>query len=88
MRCILRVLTQEDCKAARAYLNLKAGDLAEISGVSIDTLRSFESGRSKTLSASNQAAIVHAFEAQGIQCLDTGKAAAGPGVALRTGDGE
>jgi len=79
----LRALSQEDCKAARAYLNWKAGDLAEAAGVSIDTLRSFESGRSKTLSASNQAAVVKALEAQGIQFLEDGQVAAGPGVAMK-----
>lgn len=83
MRCILRALTKEDCKAARVYLDWKAGDLAEAAGISIDTLRSFESGRSKTLSATNQAALIEAFKTQGIQFLEDGDNAEGVGVALK-----
>ena len=79
----MRALTQKDSKAARAYLNWTASELAEKSEVSIDTLRSFESGRSKSLSAGYQAQVVEAFEKAGIQFLEDGSVAAGPGVALR-----
>ncbi|MEM8652681.1 MAG: hypothetical protein AAGF54_19300, partial [Pseudomonadota bacterium] len=83
LECIMRVLSKEDCTAAKAYLNWKADDLAEAAGVSIDTLRSFESGRNKTLSASNQTAIASTLEAQGIQFLEDGQVAAWPGVAMK-----
>ena len=65
----MRAMTQQDCKAARAYLEITAEYLATEAGVSLDTLRSFESGRTKTLSAANQAAVASALEAQGIQFL-------------------
>ena len=57
--------------------------MAEAAGISIDTLRSFESGRSKTLSATNQAALIEAFKTQGIQFLEDGDNAEGVGVALK-----
>lgn len=79
----MRAMTSEDIKAARAYVSWTAKELAEISGVSLDTLRSFESGRSGSLSASNQAKVVSALEAEGVQFLENGQVATGPGVAVR-----
>lgn len=80
----MKALTSKDVKAARAYLDWTAVDLAEKAGVSIDTIRSFESGRTKSLSAGNQAAIGQALGGAGVQFLDPGDGAEGPGVALRS----
>lgn len=77
------ILTKQTCKAARMLLEWKANDLADAAGISPDTVRSFESGRTKSLSASNQEAVIRAFEAEGIQFLDNGDLASGPGVALK-----
>lgn len=84
----MRALTSEDTKAARAYLGWTAKDLAENAELSLDTLRSFESGRNASLSAANQAKVASTLEAQGIQFLDNGEVATGPGVAIRSDDGD
>lgn len=78
----MRVLTKRDTKAARAYLDWTAGDLAAAAGVSIDTIRSFESGRTKTLSAGNQAAVTDALETAGIRFLEPSDVSEGVGVSL------
>lgn len=70
------------CKAARALVDWTAIDLAKSSGVSHDTIRSFESGRTATLSARNQEAVRTAFSKAGIQFLKNGEVAQGAGVAL------
>ena len=41
-------------------------DLSNASGVPIDTIRSFESGRTKSLNDVNERAIVTAFDAAGV----------------------
>ena len=78
----MEALRQESCKAARALMNWTAMDLATEAGVSIDTLRSFESGRSKTLSRENEAAIRKAFQENGVKFLATGDVSTGEGVAI------
>ncbi|KGJ11238.1 transcriptional regulator (plasmid) [Paracoccus versutus] len=78
------VLDRKVCKAARMLIDWKAADLADAATVSHDTLRSFESGRTKALSRENEEAIRKALEAQGVQFLEGGQVAAGPGVALST----
>ncbi len=77
------ILTKQTCKAARMLAEWTANELADAAQISQDTIRSFESGRTKTLSAENQATVISALEAQGIQFLDNGAVATGPGVALR-----
>jgi len=77
------ILTKEMTKAARALLGIKASDLAEMASISHDTVRSFESGRSKTLSVTNQEAITSALENAGIQFLETGGVSEGDGVVLK-----
>ena len=76
-------LTKEIVKAARGLAGFSAGQLAESAEVAIDTIKSFESGRNKSLSADNQEKVQKAFERVGIQFLEDGSVAAGPGVALR-----
>lgn len=66
---------------ARNALRLGVRDLAEISGVSFTTVSRFETGKGG-LQHKSAEAIRKALEAQGIQFLDNGQVAAGPGVAL------
>ncbi|RWR31498.1 transcriptional regulator [Sinirhodobacter populi] len=76
------VLTANLCKSGRTLIAWTAQALADASSVPIDTIRSFESGRTRALSRDNEAAIRRALEAQGVQFLEGGQVAAGPGVAL------
>lgn len=71
------------CKAARALLGWSANDLANESGISADTIRSFESGRTKNLNARNQEAILQAFHEAGISFLESGIQSPGEGLAIR-----
>lgn len=77
------IITKQMSKAARALIDWNAVELAEKANVSHDTIRSFESGRTATLNARNQEAVISAFEEAGIQFLESGEIASGPGVALK-----
>lgn len=79
----MQALTQRECKAARALLDITAAELAQMAGVSPDTMRSFESGRSKTLSRENEALIRTALAEAGVQLMQPGDIAAGVGVARK-----
>ncbi len=79
-------LTRALCKAARGLAEWSIKDLSENSGLSLDTLRSFESGRTKRLSRENEAGAVACFEQQGIQFLEEGDTADGSGVVLVQAD--
>lgn len=79
------MLTRNQCKAARALLDWKSSDLAEASGMSPDTIRSFESGRTKSLSAGNQDAVVRALEAAGIEFIAENGGGAGVRFRERSG---
>ena len=59
-------LTSKLTKAARALAGWTSVDLSNASGVPIDTIRSFESGRNKSLNSVNERAIVTAFDAAGV----------------------
>lgn len=76
-------LSQELCKAARGLKQWSIKDLAEASGLSVDTLRSFESGRTKRLSVGNQSAAVSAFEDAGIEFIAENGGGAGVRFAQR-----
>lgn len=67
---------------ARAAIGLGVRDLGEAAGVSFTTISRFETGKSGLHYATAES-IRKALEAQGIQFLDSGQVAAGPGVALR-----
>ena len=82
------IVSKQICKAARALTEWTAVELANISGVPHDTIRSFESGRTASLNARNQDAILKAFEKHGIQFLESGKTALGVGVTLKEKDGD
>ena len=77
------ILTKEICKSARQLVGWTTKQLSEESGVSFDTLRSFESGRSKTLNAVNQDAVQKSLEAVGVQFMEKGDTAEGVGVAIK-----
>ncbi len=76
-------LKRTTCKAARALVELTAAQLADAAQVPVDTVRSFESGRTKTLNRENESAIRKALEAAGIEFLDAGQVASGPGVPIK-----
>jgi transcriptional regulator with XRE-family HTH domain len=70
------MISKEQCRAARAWLNLKQEELAESSGVSVRTLIDFEKGirvpHDRTLRD-----VQRAFEARGIEFLFDGPLATG-----------
>ncbi|SEK08258.1 hypothetical protein MAA5396_04760 [Marinovum algicola] len=66
---------------ARNALRLGTRELAEIAGVSFTTINRFETEKGG-LQHSSAEAIRKALEDKGIQFLDSGQVAAGPGVAL------
>ncbi|OWU70509.1 hypothetical protein ATO3_19780 [Marinibacterium profundimaris] len=66
---------------ARAALGLGVRELAAQAGVSFTTINRFETGKSG-LQLSSAEAIRRALEAQGVQFLEGGQVATGPGVAL------
>lgn len=70
-------LTAEILKAARAMLGWKSLDLAEYSGVAHDTIRSFESGRTKSLTAMNEKAVVAALDSGGLALIPENGGGAG-----------
>ncbi len=81
-------LTQELCKAARGLKQWSLKELAVASGLSVDTLRSFESGRTKRLSVGNQSAAVSAFEAAGVEFIAENGGGAGVRFTKRASNGD
>jgi len=67
---------------ARAAVRLGVRELAELAGVSFTTISRFETGKSG-LQHSSAEAIRRALVGLGVQFLDGGQIAAGPGVALK-----
>ncbi len=83
------VITKEMAKAARALAGVTVEQLTENTPVNPNTLRSFESGRTKTLSATNQDALTKALGALGVDFIPEN--GGGAGVRLRnraSGDGD
>lgn len=75
-------------KAARDLLGMTQAELSARTGIPLITLRRIE-GRpdhAGLVSEETVARVIAALEAEGIQFLDDGLTAAGPGVALRRGD--
>ena len=62
-------MTPEQCRAARAWLDIGQDDLASASGVSLSTVRDFEKGRRNPI-ANNLRAIRAALEQRGIAFVD------------------
>lgn len=61
-------MTPAQCRAARALIGWTQQKLAEVSGISIATIRRFEAERSAPTSA-NREALRHALENEGIAFL-------------------
>lgn len=72
-------------KAARDLLGMTQAELCDKAGVPLITLRRIEGKPDHTglVSADAVARVRLALEAQGVQFLEGGQVAAGPGVALR-----
>jgi len=63
------LMTPEQCRAARGWLNWSQSDLATAAKVSLSTVRDFEKGRRVPI-ANNLAAIHAALEGRGIDFVD------------------
>ncbi len=75
-------MTSAQLRMARNALRIGTRELAEKAGVSFTTISRFETEKGGMQHASAEA-IRKALEAQGIQFLDNGDVAAGPGVAMK-----
>lgn len=75
-------------KAARDLLGITQAQLCEAAGIPLITLRRIEGkpDHSGLVSADTVQRIVAALESQGIQFLEGGQVAAGPGVAMKGGE--
>lgn len=72
-------MTPEQFKMAKAALGLSNPELAEQTGLHRNTLNKLDKGEGKASTAQH---VRLALEAQGIQFLESGQVASGPGVAL------
>lgn len=68
----MRLITETQCRTARALLNWSQTDLAKKSNLSESTIRDFEKGR-RVPSPNNLAAIIAAFGNAGVVLLDDGQ---------------
>lgn len=76
-------MTPEQFKMAKAALGLSNPELAETTGLHRNTLNKVDKGEGK------ESTIQHlrlALEAMGVEFLESGQVAAGPGVALTKGN--
>lgn len=78
------MITGAQIRMARGYARLSVKGLAEISGVAESTIKRMElSEGAPSSSGTNLDKVQTALESQGIQFLDDGQVATGPGVALK-----
>lgn len=66
-------MSPEQCRAARAWLDISQDDLAKAANVSLSTVRDFEKGRRVPI-ANNLTAIRAALEKEGISFVDGDRA--------------
>lgn len=76
------LLTPEMCRAARALLNWKPHQLASTAGLSIATVRRFESGG--TVRLPSVEAMLQALHAAGLEFIPAGGKSLDGGPGLRT----
>ena len=77
-----RMLTCQQCKAARAYLGWSAEDLASRANVGVATVWNFETGVSDP-KASTLRALQEAMEKAGLEFLNDGSASLQGGAGIR-----
>lgn len=70
------MITPEQCRAARGWLNWTQAYLADWAGVSLSTVRNFESGRRAPI-RNNLEALAEAFEVNGIRLTFDGEVPTG-----------
>ena len=75
-------MTPAQLRMGRNALRIGTRELAEMAGVSFTTINRFETEKGG-LQHTSAEAIRKALEAQGIQFLDSGDVATGPGVVLQ-----
>jgi len=75
-------MTPEQCRAARALLDLSQQELAESASVGLSTIRSFESGE-RTPIANNLKSIQGALEKAGVEFIPENGGGAGVRLANR-----
>lgn len=76
----------EQIRAARALLGWTAADLAKHAGVSYPTVQRMDAAKGPVAGRHGTVeAIRKTLEAQGVQFLEAGQVAAGPGVAVKGG---
>ena len=81
------MITGAQIRMARGYSKQSVKQLAEASGVGESTIKRMELSEGPPASSgANLAKVKSALEAQGMQFLEGGHVAAGPGVALRQGE--
>lgn len=79
----------EQIRAARALAGMTAKELADASGVSYPTVQRLDASRGPVRSRYDTvASLRRALESRGVQFLESGEIAAGPGVTLRQLDSE
>jgi transcriptional regulator with XRE-family HTH domain len=77
-------ITPETCRAARSLLGLKQSELAAKAGVSVQTVKGFELGRTTPIPVT-LAALQKALEDTGVTFIDADNG--GAGVRLRGKEG-
>jgi transcriptional regulator with XRE-family HTH domain len=70
------MISSEQCRAARAWLNWTQQELAGRAGVGLSTVKEFEKGERKTIAATAEA-MRRALAEAGIEFLDEGGKAVG-----------